>query len=93
MNLNNDYNLYFPIHGRFAYLSFNNQKGFITDLHGGIILKQLNYPIAMLPILFRSVDRMLNDHSNTPYRSCKFTFFLLIQQMVAKKRLTFRGNV
>ena len=30
-------------------------KGFIADLHRGVVLKQLNYPISMLPILFRSV--------------------------------------
>ena len=49
-------------------------KGFIADLHGGgVVLKQLNYPISMLPILFRSVDIIANDHVNDPCRRCKFT--------------------
>ena len=36
-------------------------KGFIADLHGGggVVLKQLNYTISMLSILFRSVDRIV----------------------------------
>ena len=37
-------------------------KGFIADLHGGFVVKQLNYPFSMLSILFRSVDRIVNDH-------------------------------
>ena len=52
-------------------------KGFITDLHGRVVLKQQSYPIAMLPILFRSrsVDRIMKDHLNDPCRSCKFPHF------------------
>ena len=29
---------------------------------GGIVLKQINYPISMLPILYRSVDRIVKYH-------------------------------
>ena len=28
----------------------------------GVVLKQLNYPISILPILIRSVDRVVNDY-------------------------------
>ena len=31
-------------------------------LNRGIVLKQLNYPILMLPILFTYVDLIANDH-------------------------------
>ena len=37
----------------------------MTDILGGREgrpFKQINYPISMLPILFRSVDRTVNDH-------------------------------
>ena len=37
-------------------------KGFIADLDGGSFWKKLNYPISMLPIVFRSVGRKVNDH-------------------------------
>ena len=37
-------------------------KGYITDLHGGVVLRQLNYPISTLLIIIRSVDRIVNDH-------------------------------
>ena len=41
---------------------------------GGVGLKKLNYPISMLPIVFRSVDRKVNDHLNNTCLSCKKTF-------------------
>ena len=45
------------------YFKLNDNKnsfmGFIADLQK---LQQLNYPISPLPILFRSVDRLVNDH-------------------------------
>ena len=56
-------------------------------LHNGVVLKQLNYPISTLPILFRFVDRIVNDH----YRSFKFPNFywfnkFSIQNSLTKKR-------
>ena len=41
----------------------------------GVVLKQLNYLISMLPIVFRSVDRIVNDHKNDPCQICKFLHF------------------
>ena len=41
----------------------------------GVVLKQLNYPISMLQILFRFVNRKVNDNKNDLGRSCKFTHF------------------
>ena len=49
----------------------------------GVVLKQLNYPIPMLPILFRSVDRIVNDHYNKSVN----LLMLLIQHIVAKKNV------
>ena len=37
-------------------------KGCIAELHRGVVPKQLNYPILILPILYRSVDHLVNDH-------------------------------
>ena len=45
------------------YFQKSDLKGFIADIHGGVVLKQLNYPMgSVLPILIRSVDRIVNDH-------------------------------
>ena len=41
---------------------FVDLKGVITNIHGGVVLKQINHPISMLPLLIRSVDRIMNDH-------------------------------
>ena len=45
------------------YKSLFSLKGFIADLNGGgFVHKYINYPISMLPIVFRSVDCIVNDH-------------------------------
>ena len=36
--------------------------GIYRSFTRGVVLKQLNYPISMLPILFRSDDRFVNAH-------------------------------
>ena len=52
-----------PVQARFnIHVYFYNLKGIITDIQGGgggVVLKQLNYTISMLSILFRSVDRIV----------------------------------
>ena len=70
-------------------------KGCIADLHGRVVLKRLNYPISMLPILFRSVDRLVNKHENDPCRSCKFTIssFLRFNKLMLRKRLTKKRKI
>ena len=63
-----------------------------------VLLKQLNYPVSMLTILFKSIDCMVNDRLNDPWFPVEvvnlliFTFlhfyiftFLLAQSVVAKK--------
>ena len=52
---------------------------------GGCILKQLNYSISMLPILFASIYRIVNDIKTIPVKVVN-VLFLLIQTCVAKKR-------
>ena len=37
-------------------------KGIFRRFTWEVVLKQLNYPISILPILFRSVDHIVNDH-------------------------------
>ena len=50
---------------------------------GGRPKTQLNYSILMLPILFKSVDNIVNDHL---YYPC------WIQQIVVKKRLKLKND-
>ena len=38
------------------------KKVYIKGIYEGVVLKQLNYPFSMLPIIIRSVDRILNDN-------------------------------
>ena len=52
---------------------------------GGVVLKQLNYPISMLPTIFRSVNRII---VNDPCRSCKFPHFYDSTNFLKKKRLS-----
>ena len=40
----------------------------------GVVLKQINNPISMLPLLFRTVDRIVYDCLNDPCHSCKLIF-------------------
>ena len=66
-------------------------KEFIADLHlggGGVILKQLNCPIAVLPIGFRSVDYYKNT-----CRSCKFPHFYSVSKLLLKKNFLFYENI
>ena len=57
-----------------------------------VVLKQLNYPISMHPILFIFVDRIVNDHQIDPCRCFKFTNFF-IQQIVSWRRLTKKRQI
>ena len=41
---------------------------FLTGFTRGIVLKQLNYPILRIPIVFRSVDRIVSNRYNDPCR-------------------------
>ena len=71
--------------------------GFIADLHGGFVLKQLNYPISMLAIVFRSVDHIVNDHLIINFILLFYSFILsgvvlvfTIQQIVGKKTVIYK---
>ena len=64
-----------------------------SRIYMGVVLKQLNYYILILPILFRSVDRTVNDLLNESCRSCKFTQCLWFNQLVMKKRLLINKNL
>ena len=50
-------------------------KGICHGYTWGVVLKQLNYPISMLPSLIRSVDRIVNDTKITPVVVVNFLLF------------------
>ena len=58
-------------------------KGFIAEIHKGAVLKQLNYPISMLPIRFRSID----------HRRCKSLIFTDSTNCWLKNRLTKKRRI
>ena len=73
---------FLQIHGFRGQILISTLKGFITDTHGGgrgVVLKQLNYPISMQPILFRFGDRIV----------VTFLFFILITFYIKKKSYLF----
>ena len=41
-------------------------KGITYEFTMGAVLKQLNYPVTTLPILFRHVDHIVNDRLMDP---------------------------
>ena len=53
-----------------------------------VVLKQLNYPISMSLIVFKSVDCVMNDCFNDPCLVVNFLIFTDIEQVVAKRCLT-----
>ena len=61
---------------------------------GGVVLKQLNYSITMLPVVFRSVDLIVNDHQSYPCLSYKFPhFYDLTKNVDIKKSLSKKQHI